>query len=480
MRKTLVPNILGALVAVLTALILTSIIRVTPADTPALAAELTIPLAWVALSILLIIFIIAFSTRGIQIRLGAFFPWIIGIASFVVSVIPWYFVLGANSELGARIYQGLKVPQGIYQFWDLSLTLQGIDCARQGFDVYAENNGCLEDPSIYGPGTTWLQYIPFVSNSNASVLGVIFMVISSVMLFWLARNSRGVGQIVLLVAAFGGPWLLLLERGNFDAIIMWVAVLVIAMTRRYPNLGVWVIAAALIWILGTWKYYPFALGVLLLPLLAIKRGWIVLVGFVVTTGAFMIITWSNFQFSTASNDNTVDYRDFVILGRVPVVARMIDDYRSFSGGLGIGDLLFYALALAAFAWGVVIALRLSNRQVARIQSVTYLAVGGAGLYIASVLVAGFGFGYKAVFLLLAIPLVSRFTAHRDRAVVTFAVAVTLLISLQSVVVWNSALVTVAGVIAASGVAGLAAVVAIRGLRTGNSNNSQNPTQVTST
>jgi len=194
----------------------------------------------------------------------------------------------------------------------------------------------------------------------------------------------------------------------------------------------------------------------------------------------MIITWSNFQFSTASNDNTVDYRDFVILGRVPVVARMIDDYRSFSGGLGIGDLLFYALALAAFAWGVVIALRLSNRQVPRIQSVTYLAVGGAGLYIASVLVAGFGFGYKAVFLLLAIPLVSRFTAHRDRAVVTFAVAVTLLISLQSVVVWNSALVTVAGVIAASGVAGLAAVVAIRGLRTGNSNDSKNPAQVTST
>lgn len=474
MRKTLVPNILGAVVAALTALILTSIIRVTSTDTPAIGAEVTVPLAWVALSILFIIFLIAVSTRSIQIHLGAFFPWIIGIASFIASVIPWYFVLGANAELGARLYQGLKVPQGIYQFWDLSLTLQGIDCARQGFDVYAENNGCLQDPSIYGPGTTWLQYIPFATNSNAGFFGVLFMLISSVMLFWLARNSRGVGQIVLLVAAFGGPWLLLLERGNFDAIIMWVAVLVIALTRRYPNLGVWTIAAVLIWILGTWKYYPFALGVLLLPVLTMKRGWLVLAGFVVATGAFMIITWSNFMFSTASNDNTVDYRDFVILGRIPVVARMVDDYRSFSGGLGIGDLLFYALALAAFAWGVVVALRLSSRQVPRIQSVTYLAVGGAGLYIASVLVAGFGFGYKSVFLLLAIPLVSRFTAHRDRTVVTFAVAVTLLIALQSVVVWNSALVTVAGVIAASGVAGLAAVVAVRGLRFGDSNKSENP------
>ncbi len=484
MRKALIPNILGAVVAVLTAVILTSIVRVSPDDSPSVAPEFTIPLAWVALSVLLIIFVIAFLTRGISIRLGGFFPWIIGIASFVASFIPWYFVLGANTELGARIYQGLKVPQGIYQFWDLSLTLQGIDCARKGFDVYAANNGCLQDPSIYGPGTFWFQYIPFISNNNSSIIGVGSMLISSVMLMWLARNSQGGGQVVLLIAAFGGPWLLLLERGNLDAVVMWVAVFVIALTRRYPNLGAWAIAAALIWILGTWKYYPFALGVLLLPALAVKRGWIVLSGFVLATAIFMILTWDNFRFSSAANENMVDYGDFVVLGRIPVVARMIDDYRAGNGGLGTGelgtgDLLFYALALVALAWGATIAFRLNQRQIPRIQSLAYLALGGSGLYIASVLIAGFGYGYKAAFLLLSIPLISRFTAHKDRAVVIFSIAVLLLIALQSVVVWNSAMVTVAGVIASAGVAGIAAGVAFRGSLLGDSNKGKNPAGIAS-
>jgi len=105
-----------------------------------------------------------------------------------------------------------------------------------------------------------VSYLPFLSNSNVTAIGFLAMVVSSVMLLWLARNSRGIGQITLLVAAFGGPWLLLLERGNLDAVIMWVAVLTIALTRRYPTLAAWSVAAILIWIVGTWKYYPFAFG----------------------------------------------------------------------------------------------------------------------------------------------------------------------------------------------------------------------------
>lgn len=448
----------------MTAVIVVSIVTVTPQDAPSIAPEFTVPLAWVALSILLLAFVVALYTRGFEVRLGASFPWLVGLASFVVSFIPWYFVLGAQSELGSRIYQGLKVPQGIYQFWDLSLILQSVDCYRFGFDIYAINNGCLQDPSIYGPGTTWWSYLPFLSNSNVTVIGFLAMVVSSVMLLWLARNSRGIGQITLLVAAFGGPWLLLLERGNLDAVIMWVAVLTIALTRRYPTLAAWSVAAILIWIVGTWKYYPFALGVMLLPVLALKRGWIVMSAFVVATAGFMVLTWSNFVFSSASNVGTIDYGDFVVLGRIPVVARMVADFRSESGGLGLGDLLFYALVFVALVWGALIARGIANRQCIRIQPFTYLALGAAGLYLASVLVSGFGYGYKATFLLLAIPLVSRFTNNRNPAVVSFFTLVLILIAIQSVVVWNTVLVTLAGVTAAGALVGFTGVIAIRGLR----------------
>ena len=104
--------------------------------------------------------------------------------------------------------------------------MKSVDCARWGFDIYAENNGCLAEPSIYAPGMVWLRFVPFdvFSEANVAVLGVIMIVISSLMLVSLARSSRGIGQIVLLIAAVGGPWLLLLERGNIDAVILWAAV----------------------------------------------------------------------------------------------------------------------------------------------------------------------------------------------------------------------------------------------------------------
>jgi hypothetical protein len=81
-----------------------------------------------------------------------------------------------------------------------------------------------------------------------------------------------------------------------------------------------------------------------------------------------------------------------------------------------------------------------------------------------VLVAGFGWGYKAVFLLLTVPLVSRLVSSRIRVVLASGVAVLALIGVQSVVVWNTVLATSAGLIAASFSAGVAGVVLWRSIR----------------
>ena len=59
---------------------------------------------------------------------------------------------------------------------------------------------------------------------------------------------------------------LLLERGNLDAVVLWSAVAAVILVRRWNSLWAWSIAAALIWVMGTWKYYPFAMGLMLLPL----------------------------------------------------------------------------------------------------------------------------------------------------------------------------------------------------------------------
>jgi hypothetical protein len=95
------------------------------------------------------------------------------------------------------------------------------------------------------------------------------------------------------------------------------------------------------------------------------------------------------------------------------------------------------------------------------QWLAMLALGGSLLYLVSVLVAGFGWGYKAVFLLLAIPLFSRLSSHRARVVAASTFGVLLLIGVQSVVVWNTVMVTTAGVIAAGFAMGLAGTLILR-------------------
>jgi uncharacterized membrane protein len=265
----------------------------------------------------------------------------------------------------------------------------------------------------------------------------------------LARSSRGIGQIVLLIAAVGGPWLLLLERGNIDAVILWVAVVSALLVSKiglksgsgWRVLWPWVAAAMLIWIVGTWKYYPFALGLMLLPALRIKRGWVVVVGFAVASAGYVIATWSNFQFSSQSNSNMIDYGDFVVLGRIPVAARMLE----------YGDALFFALAVIALAWGIFVGR--SVNQLGRFphKNIPFamLAAGGSALYLASVLIAGFGYGYKAVFLLLAIPLLSRWVGSPTRAISASSLLIIIFVAIESFVVWNTVLATTVGVVAAA-------------------------------
>jgi hypothetical protein len=408
-----------------------------------------------------LVVVVAAFVKRVQIRTGSGFSWLVGGLSFVVSFLPWWGLAGNNVDLGTLIYRGLRVPQGIVQFWDLSLVMESVDCARFGFDIYQDNNGCMQDASIYAPGMVWLQYVPgrIFSEANVQILGVGMIIISSLVLAWLARQSEGLGRIALLVAALGGPWLLLLERGNIDAALLWAAALVVLLVRRWDSLAVWSVAAALLWLMGTWKYYPFALGVMLLPVLRLHRGWIVLAGFAAAAFGYVLLTWENFLFSLGSNTNMVDYGDYVVLGRVPVVARMLGTDVA-AGGWQFGDLLLLALAVFAAVAGFAVGRLVGVRR----PWMAMLAAGGAAVYLSSVLIAGFGYAYKATFLLLAVPLLSRLPGSRVRLVAGSGLAALLLVGVQSVVVWNTVMVTIAGVTAGPFALGLALAVIAASLR----------------
>ena len=452
---------LSALTFALLFSIVVQVLRTTTDDTNA-GAPGFVPPALTALAVVAAIFGVGAFVRRADLEVSRWLAWLIGTVSLLFALMPFVILTSGRTDTAALLYRGLRIPQGIERFWDLALVLRSIDCSAVGVDVFAEHNGCLQDPAIYGPGMLWLRYAPFglFSFGNVLLLGVLMMVVSSLALVWLARESTGLGQVVLFVAALGAPWLLLLERGNIDAVLIWVAIIAVIIVRRWPTLWSWSAAAFLIWLVGTWKYYPFAMGILLLPVLWIRRGWIVLSAYVMASLGFVLLTWSNFKFSMQSNSNMTEIGDYVVLGRVPVVARMLGSVFPTSG-LQLGDVIVTALALAALAWGAVIGLGTAARRPGRELQLAMLASAGSAMFLASVLVGGFGWAYKAAFLLLCVPLVSWLLQKQGRLNTYAALVILALISVCSIVVWNTLLASVAGIVAASFAAGLSVVVLTR-------------------
>jgi hypothetical protein len=200
--------------------------------------------------------------------------------------------------------------------------------------------------------------------------------------------------------------------------------------------------------MGTWKYYPFVMGIALLPVLRLRRGWTVIATYAAATIAYVLITWQNLLFSSASNSSMVDFGDWAVLGRVPLVARMIGATPGADGVQGM-DIPVVLLVLVAFVWGVAAGRFVPRRFV----FIGALASGGAALYLSSVFVAGFGYGYKAAFLLAGVPLVSsvltRASKRGQRAIVGSSLVVLVLIAVQSAIMWNTVLVAQAGLVASA-------------------------------
>jgi hypothetical protein len=192
-------------------------------------------------------------------------------------------------------------------------------------------------------------------------------------------------------------------------------------------------------------------------LLWIRLGWIVLAAWILASGGFVLLTWTNFKFSMQSNANMTDVGDFVVLGRVPVVARML--HSEFpTHGIQAGDVLILLLAVAAVAWGVVIGMGFVRKAVASNTYISMLAAAGSAVFLASVLVGGFGYAYKAAFLLLCVPLLSSLVHKIGRSYVFAGISMLALVAICSIVVWNTLLASLAGMTAGAFALGLSLVL----------------------
>jgi hypothetical protein len=220
-----------------------------------------------------------------------------------------------------------------------------------------------------------------------------------------------------------------------------IAVIVI---RWRNSLVTWSVIATMIWVLGTWKFYPFALGIILIPVLFIRRGWVVLLGFATASAIFLLANSQSILTSSRGNSYALVIFDFPATGRLPIVARLMRDFTPDANPL-IPNLLVGVLAVLAVTWGWFAARDLEFGE----RGIGMLAAGGSLVFLASTFVAGFGYAYKNAFLLLLIPLLSLAGRSKSTATVYSFLCMLALIVIALVTGYSILLASLASLLAAS-------------------------------
>ena len=374
-------------------------------EAPRIAASAALFLLAVAFVPLLI--------RPIKIPRSRWLPLVTGLLSAALVAIP--VLLNATGRQGAAgsIFRALHVVTGERNFGDIELPLVWRLCAGEGSDVFSDV-ACVqaniasapEHVMDYGPGWLWFPFINIPPSWSIGI-GFMMLVLTSASMWWLSRASMGRGQIALLIGSLGASWLLLLERANIDAAIIWFAIIFAIALLRSSSLVPWILAAVVIWILGTWKYYPFALGLLLLPAIRRPRGWWVIVGFAAATLVYVGTALD--RFTQALTDNAD--RSALIgsgLGRDSIARLMSGSLEAPTSAVA----LVLLASLATAIWGFTTA----NNSRSIPFSNSAMAFTGASMVAVPMIVSGFGHQYKVALLVLAVPALSRLRNRTSPAV----------------------------------------------------------------
>lgn len=400
-----------------------------------------------ALIVLGLIALLPLLIRRLKISGPSWLPWVIGASSVAITVtLGVLMALDRQNEAWA-LYAALNLLRARDHFGDLVIVLEYLEC-----------DGC--SVLIYGPGLLWIdRLIPGQTQGSwAPFLGYALAVTLGLALVWLVQTSTGRALPIFILAAIGPSWLLLIDRGNLDGLVVVVAVFAVILLRRKPSIVLFVLFGTLFWILGTWKYYPFALGLLLLPAFQLRRGWTVIGLYAGAVVAFIAIAWSDVSQGSRENLANVLTYDFPAFGSIPIIERMTIPSVGYSGTIAAS--LLVITCLAAFLWGK----RFGHHVRSGSPWVPLLGLAGAVMFFFSVGIAGFGFAYKAAFLLMAVPLLSLPRNGSPRfALYTSIVALTL-IGLTLIVGYSILLTSLAGLIASALGMGAATTLTLKFLR----------------
>lgn len=400
-----------------------------------------------------------------SIRVRPVLPILTAIFSTLMILVPITFWYLGRDGLAYQFFQGMRIGTAPFGFGDLQVTLSWLDCVRSGEDPYDPSFPTCPPggPANYGPAFLWLEKFGFTS-SQSPVIGVLLVLATGLALFWLSRFSNGLGSIAVLAVAVSPAWLLLLERANFDVLVVISAVFLVWIVRRMPGIWGWVIGAVPIWVLGSWKYYPFAMVLALVPALRLRGGWALVSGFIITAIAYLAIFRETVLWSLESNA-ALSGGNLWGIGR-DVLAALVGGQEKSDTAWRWPDVLIGLLLLLGLIWGWCCAngTSYSCRSPGRFLPLTteaMVAIGGAVGVLVSIAVGGFGYLYKAALLIVAIPLLARMGQRGSPPVWRSCLAMLLFVVIGNIFVWNLAISSFATMLAAAFACGAALQILLR-------------------
>jgi len=331
------------------------------------------------------------------------------------------------------LYGGLQVLRSDKLFSDTHWVLSWFEC-----------DFCERWDPHYGPTLAWLEPLTGGGIGLGWLLpiGVGLVAAAAVSSWMLAVPSSPTGRWVMILASVSPAWLLLVDRANADLVILGACVIGAWFAARQPTLLSWSLFASGLWVLGTIKYFPFAMGLLLLFALGVRRGWWVIVGFLIASVGYVLLAWDSYIRSSEWNATAI-----LVLGDFPAYGRIqtVDLLVGLDGSAGpqvlvVAMLAFLVLTGLVMGYGSTQVPPRARNQIL----VGALALAGAVAFLGKVLWGGFGFMYSGAFLLLAVPvIVTSSKGPGWRNGMNAAAVLLLLIALFSA--YNTVLATVTGV-----------------------------------
>jgi len=367
-------------------------------------------------------FILAVFVRRLTVWTPRWLPWVgVAVTAGFLSVAALLFQTG-NLDTAFAFYGGFQVPRAGRLFSDIHIILSWFSC-----------DFCGEWDPFYGPGLEYLDPLTgsLIGVSWLPVVGLVLAAMALLTIYLLGRFSQNLGQWLIVVGAISPAWLLLAERANLDVLILAAIVVGAGVVATRPTYFSWAAFAVVIWILGTIKTYPFALGVVLLLALGMRWGWVIVGGFLVAAGLFAL---AYFDSLTRSGDfyASPEFLPYIAgespaYGWVLLTERLDGLFREPTATLVTLAVLIAVLVFAGW-WGWLSHVPRGSQQT-RVR-LAILSLAGAMAFLAKALVVGFGFAYAGAALLLVVPAIvlnPGIRSLRNGSMVTLAALVLLTI-----------------------------------------------------